>query len=294
MKESAQPAPVSRRRIWNEFRSNRVAVGSICFLAVLAVIALVFVLFGKTGVNWPYDPSSPVLEQKLLPPGPGHWLGTDNLGRDVLTRLLHGSYISLTIGFIAVGVSMTIGVTVGAIAGYWRGWIDGVLMRIVDAIMCFPTFFLILTVVAILGPSIWNIIIVIGLVSWTGTARLVRAEFLSLRENQYVYAARALGQSHLRLMFRHILPNAMAPILVTAVLGIPDAILTEAGLSFLGFGVQPPKPTWGNIIADGKTYFLEAWWLILFPGLAILVTTLAFYLAGDGLREATDIRKTGK
>jgi peptide/nickel transport system permease protein len=163
-------------------------------------------------------------------------------------------------------------------------------MRTVDAIMCFPTFFLILTVVALLGPSIINIIVVIGLVSWTGTARLVRAEFLTLREMEYVRAARALGARTPGLIFRHILPNSLAPIIVTAVVGIPAAILTEAGLSFLGFGVQPPQATWGNIITDGKTYFLDAWWLIVFPGLAIFVTALSFYLAGDALRQAAESR----
>ena len=198
-----------------------------------------------------------------------HWLGTDNLGRDVFSRMLNGSYISLTVGFIAVAVSLFIGVTVGAISGYLGGWVDNVVMRIVDAILCFPTFFLILTAVALLGPNIINIIVVIGLVSWTGTARLVRAEFLTLRESEYVRAARTLGQRNLLIIFRHILPNAAAPIIVTAVLGIPEAILTEASLSFLGFGVQPPQATWGNIITDGKTYLLDAWWLIVFPGFAI-------------------------
>lgn len=283
-----------KTRVWARFRTDRLAVASLAFLALLGVVAAVFLVLRWLDIPWPYDPSLPALEQKLRPPSWDHWMGTDNLGRDVLTRLLHGSYISLTVGFVVVSVILAIGVTVGALAGYWRGWVDGVLMRIVDSIMCFPTFFLILTVVAVLGPKIWIVMLVIGLVSWTSTARLVRAEFLSLRENQYVAAARALGEGHFRIMFRHILPNALAPILVTAVLEIPAAILIEASLSFLGFGVQPPRPTWGNIITDGKTYFLEAWWLILFPGIAILVTTLAFYLAGDGLREAVNVRKTGK
>jgi peptide/nickel transport system permease protein len=204
--------------------------------------------------------------------------------------MLNGSYISLTVGFIAVAVSLLIGVTVGAVSGYLGGWADNVMMRIVDAILCFPTFFLILTAVALLGPNILNIIAVIGLVSWTGTARLVRAEFLTLRESEYVRAARTLGQRSLLIIFRHILPNAAAPIIVTAVLGIPEAILTEASLSFLGFGVQPPQATWGNIISDGKTYLLDAWWLIVFPGLAIFVAALSFYLAGDALRQASETR----
>jgi len=191
---------------------------------------------------------------------------------------------------VAVSVSLGIGVLVGAISGYFGGLTDQILMRSVDALLCFPTFFLILTVVAILGPSLINIVVIIGLVSWTGTARLVRAEFLTLREAEYVKGARVLGQQSWKIIMHHILPNAAAPILVTAVLGIPDAILSEAGLSFLGFGVQPPQATWGNIIADGKTYLLYAWWLNLFPGLAILIASLSFYLAGDALREAAEGR----
>ncbi len=280
----------ANRRILERFRQNRLGVGATWFLCVVTLIAILFAFFSVAHIPIPSDPDRTDLTRKLISPGFSHWLGTDNLGRDVLSRMLHGSYISLFVGFIAVFVSLTIGVTVGAVSGYLGGWVDNVVMRIVDAIMCFPTFFLILTVVAMLGPSLLNIVIIIGLVSWTGTARLVRAEFLTLRESEYVRAARALGQSRLNIIFRHILPNAMAPIFVTAVLGIPDAILTEAGLSFLGFGVQPPQATWGNIIADGKTYIVDAWWLIFFPGFAILVTALAFYLAGEALREASETR----
>ncbi|MFV0337840.1 MAG: ABC transporter permease [Chthoniobacterales bacterium] len=282
------------QRIWRRFLKNRIAVFSAILVALLFVVAISIALLSFLGIYFPFDPNATYLERKLLAPNGTNWLGTDNLGRDVFSRILQGSYISLTVGFIAVGVSLTIGVLVGAISGYMRGWVDNIIMRIVDAIMCFPTFFLILTAVALLGPSIINIIVVIGLVSWTGTARLVRAEFLTLREAEYVRAAKGLGQNAFGIIFRHILPNAMAPILVVAVLGIPGAILTEAGLSFLGFGVQPPQATWGNIISDGKTYILDAWWLIFFPGLAILITTLAFYLAGDGLRDATESRSERK
>lgn len=269
-------------------RFFRDPIGVIVFwvIVLLAVTALTFWLFSVFGIKFPTNPNATNVERKLLPPNAINWLGTDNLGRDVLTRMLHGSYISLTVGFVAVAVSLGIGVIVGAISGFFGGWVDNVLMRIVDAIMCFPTFFLILSAVAIMGPSLLNVIIVIGLVSWTGTARLVRAEFLTLRESQYVTAARNLGQRSLPIIFRHILPNAAAPIFVTAVLGIPEAILTEASLSYLGFGVQPPTPTWGNIIADGKSYILDAWWLILFPGIAIFIAALAFFLAGDALRRA--------
>ncbi|MGA1123638.1 MAG: ABC transporter permease [Chthoniobacterales bacterium] len=277
-------------RAWRRFRRNRIGVAALVMVVILAVVALVFFVLDRLGIPFPMDPDATDLERKLLPPNAVNWLGTDNLGRDVLSRLLNGAYISLTVGFVAVFVSLFIGVVVGAVAGYFGKWVDNLVMRAVDALMCFPTFFLILTAVALLGPSIFNIIFVIGLVSWTGTARLVRAEFLTLRESSYVQAARALGQRGWKIIFRHILPNAAAPILVTAVLGVPEAILAEAGLSFLGFGVQPPQATWGNIIADGKTYILDAWWLILFPGLAILLAALSFYLTGDALRQAVETR----
>lgn len=277
-------------RAWRRFRANKIGMAALGIVILLGVTAVVFLALDRLGIPLPADPDATNLERKLLPPNAINPLGTDNLGRDVLSRLLNGAHISLMVGFIAVFVSLFIGVTVGAVAGYFGKWVDNVIMRMVDAIMCFPTFFLILTAVALLGPSIINIIVVIGLVSWTGTARLVRAEFLTLRETSYVQAARALGQRTPRIIFRHILPNAAAPILVTAVLGVPEAILTEAGLSFLGFGVQPPQATWGNIIADGKTYILDAWWLILFPGLAILIAALSFYLAGDALRQAVETR----
>ncbi len=282
------------RRVWTRFRRNTVGMIAAAVVALLFLIAIVTGICAWSGLYFPHDPNATNLALKLNPPSLEHWLGTDNLGRDVFSRMLNGSYISLTVGFIAVAVSLLIGVTVGAVSGYLGGWVDNVMMRIVDAILCFPTFFLILTAVALLGPNILNIIAVIGLVSWTGTARLVRAEFLTLRESEYVRAARTLGQRSLLIIFRHILPNAAAPIIVTAVLGIPEAILTEASLSFLGFGVQPPQATWGNTISDGKTYLLDAWWLIVFPGLAIFVAALSFYLAGDALRQASETRSEKK
>lgn len=295
--ESQRPAQRGRpsrppwREVLHRFRKKPVAMTAFVLLCFLFAVGGTFFVFGKMSVTIPADPNSPELEVKLRSPCKGHWLGTDNLGRDVLSRILHGAYISLTVGFVAIGVAMTIGIAVGAVSGYAGGWVDNVLMRVVDAVMCFPSFFLILTVIALLGPSLWNIILVIGLVGWPGTARLVRAEFLSLREADYAVAARALGQRPVFIIFRHILPNALAPVLVSAVLGVAGAILTEAGLSFLGLGVPPPQPTWGNIISDGKIYILDAWWLIIFPGVAILVTTLAFYLTGEGLREALQAKE---
>jgi peptide/nickel transport system permease protein len=282
------------RRILRRFLANRLAVVSIAMIAVFFLTALVTGLCALGGIYFPYDPNATDLAGKLQPPSAAHWLGTDNLGRDVLSRMLNGSYVSLTVGFVAMTVSLLIGVVVGAVSGYFGGWVDNILMRVVDALLCFPTFFLILTAVALLGPNIWIIIGVIGALSWTGTARLVRAEFLTLRETEYVRAARSLGQRTLPIIFRHILPNAFAPIFVTAVVGIPEAILIEAGLSFINLGVQPPQATWGNIITDGRTYLLDAWWLIFFPGMAIFTAALSFYLAGDALRQASDTRQERK
>ncbi|MFZ4115959.1 MAG: ABC transporter permease [Chthoniobacterales bacterium] len=279
---------IQTRSIWKFFSKNPVAMISLTLILFLTLLAVTITLLSYCGVEWPMNPNGTHLDEKLLPPSWHHWVGTDHLGRDVFSRMLHGAAISMTVGFTAMAVSLIIGVAVGAISGYCGGRVDQILMRSIDALLCFPTFFLILTAVALLGPSLINIIVVIGLISWTGTARLVRGEFLTLREREYVYAAQVLGQCWWKLILKHILPNAIALILITAILGIPEAILAEAGLSFLGFGVQPPQATWGNIIADGKTYFLDAWWLIFFPGLAILITALSFYLLGDGLREATE------
>ena len=288
------PQPVTPdspfRRVARKFFRDRLALAATAVIVLFFAVAIVAGVCAALDLPMPMPPNATHLERKLLPPNPANWLGTDNLGRDVLSRMVAGSTISLTVGFVAMAVSLGIGIAVGAVSGYVGGWVDNVVMRVVDALLCFPSFFLILTVIAIIGPNIWIIIAVIGLVGWTGTARLVRAEFLTLRESEYVRAARALGQSRMNIIFRHILPNAFAPIFVTAVISIPDAILVESGLSFLSFGVPPPQATWGNIIADGKTYFLDAWWLIFFPGLAIFAASLAFYLAGDALRRAASTR----
>jgi peptide/nickel transport system permease protein len=278
------------RRVARNFFSDRLAVVALGFILCFFAVAIAAGILKGLGLPMPMDPNATNLEAKLLPPSAANWLGTDNLGRDVLSRMVAGSTISLTVGFVAMAVSLGIGIFVGAVSGYFGGWIDNLLMRIVDALLCFPSFFLILTAIAILGPNIWIIIAVIGLVSWTGTARLVRAEFLTLRESEYVRAARSMGQSGWNIIFRHIMPNAAAPIFVTAIVSIPDAILVESGLSFLSFGVPPPQATWGNIIADGKTYILDAWWLIVFPGLAIFTASLAFYIVGDALRRASETR----
>lgn len=275
------------RVLWKHFKRNRLALGG------LAVIVLIFLVAGTAPWIAPHDPGKTDVSLKLKPPSPEHPLGTDQLGRDVLSRMLYGSRISLSVGFVAVAISLLIGILVGAVAGYYGKWVDTLLMRFVDIMLCFPTFFLILTVVALLGPSIFNIMFVIGITSWMGTSRFVRAEFLSLRERDFVQAARALGVKDRRIIFRHILPNGLAPVFVTATLDVATAILVEAGLSFLGFGVQPPAPSWGNILTEGRTYIFDAWWLTLFPGLAILLTVLSFNLLGEGLRDALDPRLRG-
>ena len=360
--ESGMPSSRSPwAETWHRLRRNRMAfTGLVIF--VLFFIAAIIGLAVTSGPHPIVDPARVRLEEKLRPPlSPPkrnvlkreelpalgiYVLGTDDLGRDVFARMLQGAWVSLTVGFVAVGIAVGIGILLGGIAGYygqrflhlghivfwlltvtagvlfilgnwmtsgiaailagivlvwhhrgertpaWLRWtrrpalqVDALIMRIVDIMLCFPSFFLILTVVALLPPSIYNIMVIIGLTSWMGTARFVRAEFLSLREQDFVAAAEALGVSDRRIIFRHILPNAAAPVLVSATLGIASALLTEAGLSFLGFGVPPPHATWGNILSDGKDFIFDAPWLTFAPGLVILMVVLAFNLFGEGLRD---------
>lgn len=272
---------------WPLFRkalSNPLALGG------FIIILLIFVLAMLAPVIAPYDPNEINVKAILLEPSMQYWMGTDGLGRDVLSRMLHGGRISLLVGLVAVGISTLIGILLGAIAGFYRGWVDVFIMRLVDVMLSIPSFFLILAVIAFLTPSIINIMIVIGLTSWMGVTRLVRAEFLSLCEREYVMASRTLGARDYRLIFRHLLPNSLTPIIVSAVLGVAGAVLMESGLSFLGLGVQAPQASWGNILTDGKEYIQFAWWLSLFPGLAILITVLGYNLLGEGLRDALDPR----
>jgi peptide/nickel transport system permease protein len=304
---SAERTPF--QEVWQTFRRDRLALAGLLVLATLLVVAV----FGKLLTEWwvVFDPAAVRLPDKLLPPFSSvspelaaelrpefgvYLLGTDDLGRSVLARMLQGASVSLSIGLVAVGISVTLGVVLGGIAGYYGerrlGFvrIDTLILRFTDVVMCFPTFFLILTVVALLPPSIFNIMIVIGVTSWMGTARFVRAEFLALRERDFVLAARALGLPSRRVIFRHLVPNAMAPVFVSATIDVARAVLTESALSFLGFGVQPPHATWGNILADGRTFLFDAPWLFLIPGAAILTIVLSFNLVGEGLREALNPR----
>ncbi|MEW5790966.1 MAG: ABC transporter permease [Pseudomonadota bacterium] len=268
--------------LWQRLRRNPTAVLGGLVVAAIALLAL--------AAPWvaPYDPNAIDVNAILKPPSLAHPMGTDRLGRDVLSRMIYGARISLSVGLVAVGLATLIGVLLGAIAGYYRGLTDSFMMRLVDIMLAIPTFFLILAVIAFLEPNIFNIMVVIGLTSWMGVARLVRAEFLGLHEREFVLAARAQGASDLRLIFRHYLPNSLAPVIVTVILSIAGAILVESGLSFLGLGVQPPAASWGNILTEGKEYIQFAWWLSVYPGLAILVTVLSYNLLGEGLRDALD------
>ena len=365
--EPIAPRKTRLQEAWHLLKQNSLAVvGLIIFILFFCTALIGLVL--TSGQDPTFDPSLVRLQEKLRPPlsKPNletlrpdevpvfgvYLFGTDDLGRDAFSRMLQGAWVSLTVGFVAVGISVLVGILLGGIAGYFgqnhicldhilmvfflclggaflvigvipfgialvalslayifyyaaarkkpgtRGlpiWlsvlhkktlsIDTLIMRIVDIMLCFPSFFLILTVVALLPASIYNIMIVIGLTSWMGTTRFVRAEFLSLREQDFVTAARALGVNNFRIIFRHMMPNAIGPVLVSATIGIATAILTEAGLSFLGFGVPPPHATWGNILSDGKRFIFDAPWLTFIPGFAILIVVLSFNLFGEGLRD---------
>ena len=258
-------------------------------LSIVIIMALAAIFAPQITV---YDPLEMNLapEVRLQGPSAEHFLGTDNLGRDVFSRMVYGARVSLSVGFIAVFIALVIGVFLGGVSGYYGGVVDIVIMRIVEIMYSFPTLFLIMIVITFLGPNIVNVMVIIGLTSWVGLCRLVRVEFLTLRERDFVYAAKVQKVSDMRIIFRHILPNAMAPVYVSATLSVGAAILIESALSFLGLGVQIPTPSWGNILTTGKNYIDYAWWLTVFPGCAILITVLSFNLIGESLREMLDPR----
>ncbi len=268
----------------NAILKNPLALAGLIIIGIISIMAIFAPIIA------PFDPNAINVKNILLSPSAAHWMGTDGLGRDVYSRMLFGARISLLVGIVAVGIATIIGIVLGAIAGFYRGWVDTVIMRLVDVMLSIPTFFLILAVIAFLTPSIWNIMIVIGLTSWMGVTRLVRAEFLSLRNREFVLASQTLGAKDSRLIFKQLLPNSLTPIIVSSVLGIASAVLVESGLSFLGLGVQAPQASWGNILTDGKEYIEFAWWLSMFPGLAILITVMGYNLLGEGLRDALDPR----
>jgi len=268
------------------FKKSKLALAGLAVLALLYLIALIAPLIA------PYDPIAQenVIQTSYLPPSAGHWLGTDRFGRDILSRILYGARISLSIGFIATAISVTLGTLLGAIAGFFGSKADAMIMRFTDMVLAFPRLVLLIMIVALFSPSITVIILVLGLTQWPNTTRIVRGDVLSLREREFIQAARALGFGRWRIILRHLIPNVLAPVIVTATLGIGNTIVLEAGLSFLGLGVQPPTPSWGNMVADGRDNLLGAWWVATFPGLTIVAVVLAFNLVGDGLRDALDPR----
>jgi peptide/nickel transport system permease protein len=268
------------------FSKNRTAVAGLILIVAMYLIALVTPLIAPHDPGFQYD----LLTHRFIGPSAAHPLGTDQYARDVLSRLLYGARISLTIGFVAVSISVTVGTVLGAIAGFFGGVVDSVIMRFVDMVISFPRLILLITIIAIFEPSIFLVIAVLGLTLWPSTARIVRGEVLVLREREFIQAAQALGYPKRRIIMRHLIPNALAPVIVAATLGIGNTIVLEAGLSFLSLGVQPPTPSWGTMVADGRSDLLNAWWLSTFPGLAIVFTVLAFNLVGDGLRDALDPR----
>ncbi len=260
------------------FRKNKAAVAAltILFLMVLAAVLAPFIA--------PYDPRE-LGVTALQAPSFSHYFGTDDFGRDIFSRALFGARISLSVGVVAVSISVLVGFFFGMISGYFGGFIEAFIMRFVDVMLSFPSIFLILAVQTMLTPNIYNVMAVIGLTSWMGVSRLVRAEVLSVKERPYIEAARAIGASGPRIMLRHILPNVTAPVIVAGTLGMAGAILTESALSFLGLGVQPPLSSWGNMLQDSQAYLRDAPWMSLIPGLLILITVLCIYLVGEGLRE---------
>jgi len=275
---------VAKSRPWRKFKQNRLAlVGGGVFIALILVAILAPYIA-------PHDPYRVSLRNRLQPPSREYPLGTDTMGRCVLSRIIYGSRVSVSVGFVVVGISIVIGGSVGIIAGYFGGIADSLLMRLVDVMIAFPRFFLLLTVVVLFRPSIYNVMIVLGLTGWTGEARIIRSLVLSIREYDFIEAARSIGASQGRILMTHIFPSTVALITVMASLGIAGAIITEAALGFFGLGVPPPTPSWGNILFEGRAVFRRAQWLVIYPGLAIFITVLGINFLGDGLRDALDPR----
>ena len=275
-----------RRRTVRAFARHRLALAGLVVISLLGLAALFAPLVAT------HDPDRVDLLAASSGPSADHWLGTDEVGRDVFSRLVYGARVSLSVGLVAVAIYTAIGTLLGAVSGYFGGAVDGLIQRLTDTVMCFPTLIIIIAAVSITGPSIWNVMLILGLLTWPGTCRLVRGQFLSLREREFLEAARAAGVGDARLIVRHLLPNALAPVIVSATFGVAGAILTEAGLSFLGLGVQPPTASWGNLInlAQSATILQTMPWLWAPPGILIAVAVLSINFVGDGLRDALDPR----
>jgi peptide/nickel transport system permease protein len=285
----ASATPSARWRVWRRFLRHRMAVVSALFL-----VLMILVTFPLAPLVTPSDPDRIDLKAIGKAPSLAHPLGTDLTGRDLWSRLVYGGRVSLSVGVVAVSIYVTLGVLLGSLAGYYGGRVDGWIMRFTEIVMAFPTLIILITIVAIVGPGLFNSMIAIGLIGWTGIARLVRGQILSLRSMDFVTAARAVGAPQRRILVQHILPNVVAPIIVAATFGIAGAILTEAGLSFLGLGIKPPTPSWGNMINEAQqlTVIESKPWIWLGPGLMITLSVLAINFIGDGLRDALDPRMT--
>lgn len=268
---------------WRRFRRSKLALIALAYVGVVAMVAVLAPSIAG-------DPNAVDLASRLRPPDHTHRLGTDDLGRDVFSRLMHGARVSLTVGFTATAISLLIGSLLGALAGYYGGVADWIVSRLIEIVLCFPFLLLVLGIVALFRPSFITIMIALGLTSWTTEARFIRGEFLRIRDMEFAQAARASGARDSRIIFRHLLPNAFAPVLVSASFGVASAILTESALSFLGMGVPPPTATWGNILYSAEQHLEYAWWLAVFPGIAIFLTVAAFNIIGDRVRDALDPR----
>lgn len=272
--------------VWRRLKRNKMAVIGLVILIILVLLAV----FANVIANYDNVVIKQNLSQRLQAPSAAHWLGTDEFGRDIFARLVHGTRVSLQVGIIAVGISIIIGGILGAIAGYYGGKLDNIIMRIMDIFLAVPSILLAIAIVSALGPSILNLMLAISISSVPSYARIVRASVLSIRDQEFIEAAKAIGASNTRIIFRHIIPNSLAPVIVQATLGVAGAILSTAGLSFIGLGIQPPAPEWGSMLSGGRQYLRYAWWVTTFPGVAIMITILSLNLLGDGLRDALDPR----
>jgi peptide/nickel transport system permease protein len=267
---------------WREFKKNKIAVVGFCIILFFVLLAIFAPLITKEGIN------EQVMTDRLQPPSAEYWLGTDDFGRDILSRIIHGARISLWVGFSSVIGSVIVGSILGIIAGYYGRWVDTIISRFFDIMLAFPSILLAIAIVAVLGPSLRNALIAIAIINVPNFGRLIRSKVLSIKEDEYITAAKGIGIKDMRILFSHILPNSMAPVIVQGTLAIATAILEAAALGFLGLGAQAPMPEWGKMLADSKNYMQSAPWTMIFPGLAIMLTVLGFNLMGDGLRDAMD------
>lgn len=274
------------REVWRMLKKNKMALVGLGILVILVLLAL----FADVIADYDTVVIKQNLANRLKGPSAEHWLGTDEFGRDIFARLVHGARVSLKVGIIAVGISIILGGILGALAGFYGGRIDNTIMRIMDVFLAVPSILLAIAIVSALGPSIINLMVAISISSVPRYARIVRASVLSIRDQEFVEAARAIGANNARIIFRHIIPNSLAPVIVQGTLGVASAILSTAGLSFIGLGIQPPAPEWGSMLSGGRQYLRYAWWVTTFPGVAIMITILSLNLLGDGLRDALDPR----